>query len=155
MDLRRRFLRHGLLLFLLGLATGLVVPAMTNPRAGLAAHLEGVMNGMFLVVVGLVWPELRLSERAGRVLSWLLLFGTYANWATTTATGVLGTSKGTPIAGAGFGAAPLAESLVYGALVLVGLTMLAAGFGLVVGAWRTRTPSSSGRAALREGALGE
>ena len=23
---------------------------MTNPRAGLAAHLEGVMNGIFLVV---------------------------------------------------------------------------------------------------------
>jgi membrane associated rhomboid family serine protease len=42
-----------LLLFLLGLVTGFIVPVMANPRAGLAAHLEGVINGMFLVVVGL------------------------------------------------------------------------------------------------------
>lgn len=138
MEIRRRLVRHGLLLFLLGLLTGFIVPSMTNPRAGLAAHLEGVMNGMFLVVAGLAWQELRISDRVGRVLSWLLLFGTYANWAATTASAVLGTSKGTPIAGAGFHAGPLAEQGVYALLVLVGLTMVLACIGLVVGAWRTR-----------------
>jgi hydroxylaminobenzene mutase len=138
MEIRSRLVRHGLLLFLLGLITGFVVPSMVNPRAGLASHLEGVMNGMFLVIVGLAWSELKLSSRAGRAVSWLLLFGTWANWGATTAAAVLGTSKGTPIAGAGFHAGALAENGVYGLLVLVGLTMTVSCTGLVVGAWRAR-----------------
>ena len=136
MEIRRRLVRHGLLLFLLGLITGFVVPFMSNPRAGLAGHLEGVMNGMFLVIVGLAWSELSLPNRTGRAVSWLLLFGTYANWAATTASGILGTSKGTPIAGAGFHSGALAEQGVYGLLVLVGLSMSVSCIGLVVGAWR-------------------
>jgi hypothetical protein len=83
-------------------------------------------------------PELNLSSRAGRAVSWLLLFGTWANWGATTASAVLGTSKGTPIAGAGFHAGALAENGVYGLLVLVGLTMTVSCIGLVVGAWRAR-----------------
>lgn len=49
-DYGRRLLWHGLFLFLLGLLTGLVVPMFQNPRMGLSAHLEGVMNGIFLAV---------------------------------------------------------------------------------------------------------
>jgi hydroxylaminobenzene mutase len=142
MDIRRRLVRHGLLLFLLGLITGFVLPVMTNPRAGLAGHLEGVMNGMFLVIVGLAWSDLKLSSRAGQAVSWLASFGAYANWAATTASGVLGTSKGTPIAGAGFHASPLAEHAVYALLVMVGLTTVVACIGLVVGAWRSKQPGT-------------
>ena len=29
---------------------------------GLSAHLAGVQNGVLLVLLGLVWPEVRLSE---------------------------------------------------------------------------------------------
>lgn len=137
-DLRRRLVRAGFLLFLVGLVTGFAVPAMANPRAGLAGHLEGLMNGMFLVVAGLAWPWLRLPRRAGRAVCGLLLLGAWANWAVTTATGVLGTSRGTPIAGAGFQAGPTTELLVYGALAVVGVTMTVACLGLVVGAWRAR-----------------
>jgi hydroxylaminobenzene mutase len=143
-----RLLRHGLLLFFLALVTGFAVPEMVNPRAGVAGHVEGLMNGMFLVVVGLAWPALRLSERAGRVVSWLLTFGTYANWAATTASGVLGTSKGTPVAGAGFQGSPLAESAVFGVLVLVGLSMTAACAVLVSRAWRA-APSALAESAFR------
>ncbi len=129
-------LRHGLLLFFLGLVTGFAVPSLANPRAGLAGHVEGLLNGMFLVLGGLAWPQLCLSERLGRVVCWLLLFGAYANWMATTASGVLGTSKGTPIAGAGFQAGELAENAVFGTLVLVGLSMTAACAVLLGRAWR-------------------
>ena len=43
----------GLILFLVGLSVGLMVQNMANPRMALSAHLEGVMNGMFLVILGL------------------------------------------------------------------------------------------------------
>lgn len=47
----------GLLLFLSGLLTGLIIPFFKNPRMGLSAHLEGVMNGMFLILLGGVIME--------------------------------------------------------------------------------------------------
>lgn len=50
-----------LLSFFLGLLTGFVIPVMRNPRMGLASHLEAVMNGMFLILLGLLWHKLRLS----------------------------------------------------------------------------------------------
>jgi len=58
--LGRRLLRYGIVLFLLGLATGRLVQLLPLPRMGLSSHLQGVMNGTFLVVLGLIWPHLRL-----------------------------------------------------------------------------------------------
>lgn len=134
----RRLERHGMSLFFAGLLTGLAVQSMKNPRAGLAAHLEGVMNGMFLDVVGLAWKDIGLGKRAERVTYPLLVFGTWANWATTTATGILGTSKATPIAGAGHSASPAAERAVTGMLVLVAASMLAACGTITFRLWRRR-----------------
>lgn len=45
----------GLTLFLAGLSVGLFVQNIANPRMALSAHLEGVMNGMFLVIIGVIW----------------------------------------------------------------------------------------------------
>ena len=61
-----RLLRLGVLLFLLGLLTGFAIPALTNPRMGLTSHLEALMNGMFLVLLGLLWPRLALSPALAR-----------------------------------------------------------------------------------------
>ena len=99
MDAKRGLIRHGLTLFPVGLITGFVVPLTANPRAGLAGHLEGVMNGTFLIALGCAWGELRLGMRTGRLVYGLVLFGTWANWAGTSLSALLGTSKATPIAG--------------------------------------------------------
>ncbi|OBG65244.1 hypothetical protein A9X05_10165 [Mycobacterium sp. E3298] len=42
----------GLVLFLIGLLTGFAVAALKNPRMALSSHLEAVLNGMFLVLIG-------------------------------------------------------------------------------------------------------
>ncbi|HSB42729.1 MAG TPA: hypothetical protein VLK28_12915 [Methylomirabilota bacterium] len=83
-----------MLLFLLGLVTGLFVQQLTNPRMGLAAHLEGLMNGTFLLALGAAWQDARLSRRAASVAFGTALFGAYANWACTTLAAVLGTATG-------------------------------------------------------------
>ncbi len=49
-EARRRLLCNGMFLFLLGLVTGLVEAPFTNPRMGLAAHLEGIMNGLSILI---------------------------------------------------------------------------------------------------------
>jgi len=52
--LDHKLIRYGILLFLLGLLTGFAVESMKNPRMGLSSHLEGTMNGMFLILIGLI-----------------------------------------------------------------------------------------------------
>src|SRR5262245_56175952 len=96
-DSKRRLIWHGMFLFLLGLCTGLVEQSFKNTRMGLAAHLEGVMNGTFLVALGAVWNEVRLSPRWKSVAYWGALYGTYANWGTTTLAAIFGTVAMSPI----------------------------------------------------------
>jgi YD repeat-containing protein len=48
----RRLMFHGMVLFLLGLGTGFAEQHFANVRMGLAAHLEGLMNGIFLLALG-------------------------------------------------------------------------------------------------------
>jgi len=59
---KRRLMWHGMLLFLLGLITGLFEQRFTNVRMGLSAHLEGVMNGILLLALGAAWNEVRLPH---------------------------------------------------------------------------------------------
>ena len=55
----RRLLWQGVFLFLLALLTGLGAGLVENPRMALSSRLEGVMNGLFLLVLGLFWGHLR------------------------------------------------------------------------------------------------
>ena len=111
-DAQRRLCWHGVFLLLLGLLTGALIPVVTNPRMGLSAHLAGVQNGIVLVLFGLIWQRLSLSERGGRAAFRLSLFSMYAVWAATLLGAIFGTSRATPIAGAGHHAAVWQELLV-------------------------------------------
>ena len=127
----RLLMALGATLFFLGLVSGLLVPVMTNPRMGLAGHLEGVMNGMFLIAVGAVWSRVSLPPR---LLSWtlgLLCLGAYVNWFFVSLSAVFGASRTMPLAGAGYAALPWQESLVTIGLTAAALAMLA-GSGLLV-----------------------
>ncbi len=76
-----RFILFGFILFLCGLIVGLLVPNMANTRMALASHLKGIMNGLFLVVLGLVWNRLVLSQVLLKTTLALALYGTFANLA--------------------------------------------------------------------------
>ena len=79
----------------------------------LSSHLEGVLNGIFLVLVGLVWPRLNLPARWLRIALAAALVGTYTNWATTLAAAALGAGERLmPIAGAGFRGRAAEEALI-------------------------------------------
>jgi hypothetical protein len=91
-DSRHQLVWHGMVLFLLRLLTGFVEQNFANARMGLAAHLEGVMNGTFLVALGAIWATVRLSPRWKRAAYWSALYGTYANWAVTLLAAIFGTA---------------------------------------------------------------
>ena len=120
-DKNRSLMWHGMFLFLLGLISGFVEQKLINPRMGLAAHLEGVMNGTFLVALGCAWSYVRLSPPMKLAAYWIALYGTYVNWATTGLAAVLGTAALSPITGAGHHAQPGQEKLITALLCLLGL----------------------------------
>jgi (hydroxyamino)benzene mutase len=126
MEYRRRLLFHGITLFLIGLLTGLVEQHFTNVRMALAAHLEGVMNGIFLLAVGAIWNEVRLSTLSGKIAYWALLVGTYGNWVVTTIAAILGTAALSPVTAEGRSAAAGHEILVTAGFVSIGLAIILA-----------------------------
>lgn len=142
-DQARRLLWHGIFLFLLGLITGLAVPIISNHRMALSAHLEGLLNGILLVALGYLWPQLRLSMGTLNATFWLALYGTYANWFFTLLGAVLGTSALTPQAGAGFSGPRWAEVLVGFGLVTLSSAMMIVCVILLVGLGGKSVASSS------------
>ncbi len=137
-----RLIAAGAILFLIGLFTGFAVPAFKNPRMGLASHLEGVMNGTFLIALGAAWSKIRLSPRLELATFWSLTYGSFANWFYISAAAVMGTSKMTPIAGEGFAGSSVQELFVSLGLVSVGVAMLVGGVIVVFGVCR---PTAQGK----------
>ena len=130
LDTSRRLLRHGLIVFLLGLGTGMLMVVsfklFKNPRLALAGHLVGVTTGMFLMLLGLIVEKTEMSARALTITFWSALYGAYGNWAATSFGAIVGTRAMTPIAGAGYSGLPWQEATVAILLVSSGSTMLLA-----------------------------
>jgi hydroxylaminobenzene mutase len=123
---RRRLMWHGMLLFLLGLVTGLLEQRFTNVRMGLSAHLEGVMNGILLVALGATWNEVRLADPIKVTAFRTALYGTYANWLVTSIAAAFGTAASSPITSAGHSGKPWQETLVAMGFLTVAIAIIAA-----------------------------
>src|SRR5262249_12240321 len=117
----RTLLKAGTILFLLGLLTGLVVPAFAVPRIGLSSHLEGIFNGVVLIALGLMCPRLHLT----RQLQWhtfsLAIYGTYTNWFVTLISAASGAAGMMPISGGGSTGGSVMEGVV--AFMLITLSI--------------------------------
>lgn len=125
----------GLLLFLTGLVIGLFVQNMANPRMGLSAHLEGIMNGMFLVILGLIWNRLILSKTLLKVTFWLVVYGTFTNLIAVVIAAVTGFGKMMPIAGGQEGTQAI-ERLISFLLISLSLCMLAVCIIVMIGFYK-------------------
>lgn len=113
----------GVLLFFLGLLSGLFIPMMANPRMGLSGHLEGIMNGIFLIVSGLIWSRLESSEKWLRISFILAFFGTFANFTAVLIAAITGSGRLMPLAGGKEGT-PVLESIISFLLISLSIAML-------------------------------
>jgi hydroxylaminobenzene mutase len=136
----RRLMWHGMFLFLIGLLTGFAEQHFANERMGLAAHLEGVMNGTFLVALGAIWNEVRLSSLSRAIAYWVALCGTYGNWLVTTLAAIFGTAALSPITGAGHTGLSWQESLVTVGFMIVAVTIIATAIFVL---WGLRTRAAN------------
>jgi hydroxylaminobenzene mutase len=122
---KRRLMWHGMLLFLLGLITGLLEQRFTNVRMALSAHLEGVMNGIFLLALGAAWNEVRLPRPVKVTAYRTALYGAYANWLATSVGAAFGTAASSPITSAGHSGQPWQESVVAMGFLTVTIAIIA------------------------------
>ena len=136
MNANRSLLFHGSLILVLSLLGGVLIaiPGVANPRMAVAAHLAALIAGPILLALGLAWPYLELSERAAARTSVLLVVSLYLNFTFVTLAALFGTSRATPIAGAGHSGAPWQEVFVtlgFGVAIvglLVAFAAVAVGF---------------------------
>jgi (hydroxyamino)benzene mutase len=123
----------GVLLFLLGLIVGLMVPVLANPRMGLSSHIEGVMNGMLLIIFGLIWNRVKLSDKWLKITFWLVIYGTFANWFGILIAAIFNAGKMLTVAAKGQEGHPVAEAVVTFSLVTLTLAMIFVSVAILIG----------------------
>jgi hydroxylaminobenzene mutase len=119
-----RLIFLGIFLFFLGLVVGLFIPLMANPRMGLSTHLEAIMNGLFMVALGLIWNRVDLPSKAQKVVFGLTLYGTFANFLAVLIAALTGAGKMMPIA-QGKEKNAVLESTISFLLISLSIAMLA------------------------------
>lgn len=76
----------------------------------LSSHLEAVLNGMFLVLLGLLWPHIDLPGAWKVAVVVLVVYAAYANWLATLLAAAWGAGrKLAPIAAGGHEASAAKE----------------------------------------------
>lgn len=133
----RQLFRVGMTLFLLALLIGLMVPRFAVPRLGLTVHLLGLMQGIFLTVLGLVWPHLNLTRSWSRAGLWLAVYGCLAAWTSNLLAANWGGSAMLPVA-----SGQARSSAVHDGIITLGLrssavSLVAATILIVWGLWRS------------------
>ena len=119
--MNKNLLKSGFVLIFLAFLTGIVIPLLTNPHLGVSAHLNAIIGGIILVLLGLIDKALILTANTRKIMTWSWLYAIYLNWFTTLLGGIWGTSKLPPVAGAGFSASALQETIV--SILLISLVL--------------------------------
>jgi hydroxylaminobenzene mutase len=131
-----RLIFLGVLLFSLGLAVGLIVPIFANPRMGLSSHIEGVLNGMLLIIFGLIWHKIELSIKWLKITYWLTIYGTFANWFGILIAAVFNAGRMLTIAANGKAGPPIVEGIVTFLLFSLSIAMLIVCINVLMGLYR-------------------
>lgn len=138
--MKRRLIWYGMVLFLLGLVTELLMRFLLNPRMAYSAHLVALMSGILLIQLGVIWEEMSLPPRLHSFAFWLWVFATYSGWATMFIAAIFGTSRSTPLASADIkrAAALWQENLVDAYYVAFFIAIVLSCLLALWGLWRKR-----------------
>lgn len=104
--------KAGFFLFTLGLALGVAIPRLKNPRMGLSAHLTAVQGGLALLAFALFWTNFAIGDWAAMPIAFSLAASTYLLVAGLVLAALTGASRALPIAGQGFKGSPATEMAV-------------------------------------------
>ena len=128
-----RLIYFGVLLFLLGLIVGLIVPILANPRMGVSSHIEGVLNGMVLIILGLIWNKIILSKKWMKITFWLAIYGTFMNWFGILVAAIFNGGKMLGIMAEGKEGSPIVEGIVGFSLLSLSIAMVVISVTILIG----------------------
>ncbi|MGO4377526.1 hypothetical protein [Pseudoduganella sp. RAF53_2] len=134
----QQLLIHGTVIFLISLLMGFAIPALSSGRMGVSAHVAGIQSGLMLWAFGAMWGRVALPDAVKATTQFLALVGAYGIFLALLLAAIWGTSKATPIAGAGHSATQIREWTVAIILTTGSLAATAAAALLLCGlyAWR-------------------
>ena len=123
----------GVLLFLLGLATGFAIPAFRSSRIGLSAHLTGVQSGTFLIALGLMWPKIALWPSMSNLIGHAIWISLYMIYGSLVLAAAFGAGRDLPIAGGGISSTRAKQVTVTALMGSGSLAVLAAVAAVLIG----------------------
>jgi len=92
----RNLVKHGFVLILPTLLTGVVIPLAEAPRLALSAHTIGLISGILLLTLLAVWKYLVLSDWQEKVAYWGWVYSSYTSWFAILFGAAVGTGRMTP-----------------------------------------------------------
>jgi len=123
----------GVLLFVLGLATGFAIPKLRSSRIGLSAHLTGVQSGTFLIAMGLLWPKLALWPSLSNLIGHAIWISLYAVFISLVLAAAFGAGRDLPIAGGGISTTRGKQIAVTALMAAGSLAILVATAAVLIG----------------------
>ena len=126
---RRRLLRHGFIFLFIGAWLGVATAILPHPRAWRASHLTAFLTCFVLVSIGLVWRELRLTDRQRSIGLMTGFTSAYLGLAANTFSAIVdlpgpASQPGIPM--------PMPEAAVFFTLLAVVVPTTLIAFGLVM-----------------------
>ena len=119
-----RLLQAGVGLVLAAALLGLAIPYLAAPRLALSAHLIGLVQGILLLVLGLLWARFSLTPRQCAIAFWLAVYQALGAFVSNVLAAAWGAGNSIlPLA-----AGPAHGTMVQEAIINVGLRTAGAAF---------------------------
>lgn len=106
-------IRWGVALLALSVLSGFAIMIAPDPIMGLATHIQGLLNAILLIVVGVIWSRFEISYLGSVIVYWGLIIGgfiTFGVQLTCTFLEIGGTTF--PIAGGSHTGTAVEETIV-------------------------------------------
>ncbi|MEO7773606.1 MAG: hydrogenase [Steroidobacteraceae bacterium] len=116
----------GVGLLLVAVLVGVIVSYLAVPRLALSAHLVGILQGILLLVLGLLWDRLNLTRAQSALAFWLAVYQAAAAFLSNLLAAVLG---------AGNSVIPMAAGAAHGTTVqetIITVGLRSAGAALII-----------------------
>jgi hydroxylaminobenzene mutase len=104
---------------------------------GVSSHIEGVLNGIFLIVLGLTWHKIALSDKWLKITFWLAVYGTFANWFGILIAAIFNAGKMLGVIANGQEGSPFEEGIVTFSLISLSVAMLILCVTILIGLRRS------------------
>lgn len=98
----------------------------STPLFGLSAHLIALLEGFFLLLIGLLWVKLKLTRTASRIAFWTTLYSCLGDSLASGLAGIWGAGKAMPIAARSATGAPEHEVFIQVSFYTVAATTITA-----------------------------